>query len=128
MEKINIIVRRELSESFKSDNIKETYETGEFLIPFLSYIKDHAYFYKASLETRTEFPIKEGYDSLMELVVRPICSDHGITSEKQIYYSLTFMQAGFTTVLKNWVKSNCEDSIYDIAQHLKTCMKLDKKY
>lgn len=123
LKKMDVQMRKELVFSFPSDNYKQLYESGAFLIPFLTFVKKHQAFYHACLTERTDFPIADGYDSLMNLVVRPICQDVGITSEQQIYYSLTFYQAGFTMVLKNWVSNGCKDSIDDIARYLKTCMK-----
>lgn len=117
-------LRKELSASFLTDDYKMIYASGDFLIPFLTFIKSHRTFYQACLATRTSFPIAQGYDSLMELVVRPLCKEAGITSERQIYYSLTYVQAGFTMVLKNWVDGGCKDSVEEIASYLKLNMHL----
>ena len=122
MERIDSLMKKNLVNSFPSEDYKIIYKTGDFLKPFLTYVKENLYFYRAILKTRTTFPIKDGYNSLMDLVVSPICNEAGITSKTQIYYSLTFFQAGFTIVLKNWVLNDCKEPIDDIVKYLKICM------
>ena len=117
-------MRKQLMDSFPTTDYKSAYANGSFLIPFLSFVKEHSSFYCASLVNRTTFPIKDGYDSLMNHVVKPLCEEAGITSETQMLYSLIYYQAGFTMVLKHWVLNGCKEEISEIADYLRQFMHL----
>lgn len=95
---------------------------GDFYISFLSTIKENKNFYRASLQTRNDFPISTGYKELMEYVVKPACKLAGITDDSEILYYLVFYQAGFTFVLKRWVDNDCKESPQEIASYLKKCL------
>lgn len=121
---IDQTMRKNLMASFPTSDYRSAYENGDFLIPFLAFIKKHASFYKASLCTRTEFPIPDGFEALYNDIVKPICFHHGIHNQEQILYTLIFMQAGFTFVLKHWVLNGCTEDITTIASYLRESMHL----
>lgn len=124
IQSLDVSMRKQLMDLFPTTDYKAAYADGSFLIPFLTFVKKHASFYRASLITRTTFPIKDGYDSLMNCVVKPLCEEAGITSQKQMEYSLIYYQAGFTMVLKHWVLNGCKEEIAEISDYLKQCMHL----
>lgn len=99
----------------------ESMMNGDFYISFLNSIKENKNFYRASLQTRNQFPISTGYKELMEYVVKPACKIAGITDDSEILYYLVFYQAGFTFVLKRWVENDCKESPQKIASYLKRC-------
>lgn len=120
-------MRKKLMDSFPTTDYKCAYADGSFLSPFLSFVKEHASFYRASLINRTTFPIKDGFDSLMNSVVEPLCKEAGITSQSQILYIMIFYQAGFTMVLKHWVLNGCVEDISELSTYLMHCMHLPFK-
>lgn len=124
---LDILMRKKLMESFPTTDYKTAYADGSFLPSFLSFVKEHASFYRASLITRTTFPITDGFDSLMQHIVRPLCEDAGISSETQIVYSFIFYQAGFTMVLKHWVLNGCIEDISEMTEYLRQCLHLPFK-
>lgn len=72
---------------------------------FLKFIKRYGWFYKIILQSRTSFPIKEGYDRLSELILTPLKKRQPeLTSEDLLYQFIAF-QAGFTMILRHWAEN-----------------------
>lgn len=93
----------------------------ESFLPFLAFIREHRYFYRVALKARRDFPIKQGFESLWEQVVKPLCLRAGITAESEMIFYFIGFQAGFTMILKHWVERNCverEDKIAQIIQNI----------
>lgn len=119
-------LEKEMNKKFMADlspsDYIDFYESGCFIRQFLKLIKDNIPFYKACLNSRTSFPIKDGFDNLWSQIVKPLCIKNGITSEDEMMYYFIYYQAGFTMVLKHWVNKNCVDSIDDVEKYLKKIM------
>lgn len=88
----------------------------ESFIPFLEFIHRHMDFYRIALRTRHEFPLKQGYTPLWEQVIKPLCSQAGITSESEMMFYFIGFQASFTMILKYWVDRGCTEDAKTIAQ------------
>ena len=93
----------------------------ESFIPFLRHIKKHKYFYKINLQTRKDFPLKQGFERLWE-VIKNICIQNGITSDEEIMYYLIYFQAGFTMTLKHWVDTDCKEDEAKLAKIIRKCI------
>ncbi|MDU6340180.1 MAG: TetR/AcrR family transcriptional regulator [Clostridium sp.] len=93
----------------------------ESFIPFLRHIKKHKYFYKINLQTRKDFPLKQGFERLWE-VIKNICIQNGITSDEEIMYYLIYFQAGFTMTLKHWVDTDCKEDETKLAKIIRKCI------
>lgn len=93
----------------------------ESFIPFLSHIKKHKYFYKINLQTRKDFPLKQSFERIWE-VMKTICKQNGITSDEEIMYYLIYFQAGFTMTLKHWINTDCKENEAELAKIIKKCI------
>jgi AcrR family transcriptional regulator len=91
-------------------------------IPFFTHIKENRKFYSIVLKTRTSFPLKQGYEHLLNDVIRPLCLKAGITDEQEILYYLVFFQAGFTITLRRWVETGCRESEEELADIISNCI------
>lgn len=118
-DKMEDTLSKELLSKFDADSKIFSIET---LTIFLSHIKKHKYFYNIVLPTRTDFPTDRGYDLLLNEVIRPLCAKSNITDENEILYYLISFQAGFTNILKEWVKNDCRQSEEKIAMIIKNCI------
>lgn len=87
----------------------------ESFLPFLEFIREHEEFYRITLKTRREFPLKQGFEPLWNQVVKPLCLKAGITSENEMLLYFVGFQAGFTMILKYWVEHGCAESVETIA-------------
>ena len=89
---------------------------------FLEFAAKNKAFYKNFVNSQESFPIKKGFDELMNNLVIPYYKSQGIHSKDEIMYRFVFMQAGFTTVLKHWLNSNCKDSYEKVANIILSCI------
>lgn len=91
-------------------------------IPFFTHVKDNQNFYRIVLKTRNTFPLKQGFDPLLNDVIKPICMKANITDEEEIMYYLVFFQAGFTMCLRCWVETGCKESEEELARLISNCL------
>lgn len=96
--------------------------SSKSFIPFLQHIKKHQYFYRISLQSRRDFPLRQGYEQLWNQVIKPHCQKSGIISEDDMMYYFVYYQAGITNVLKRWVNNGCTESEEKLAQILTDCV------
>ncbi|MGN0994823.1 MAG: TetR/AcrR family transcriptional regulator [Butyricicoccus sp.] len=94
----------------------------DYLIYFLRHIEKNKRFYRICLRHRVRFPVEEGFDRLWEDVVKPHCRQRGVTDERAMRYYLTFYQAGFTSLLRNWVEDGCPESPEELCPILLDCL------
>ncbi len=88
----------------------------ESFLPFLRFIHKHMDFYRVALKARHEFPLEQGYTPLWEQVIKPLCSQAGITSESEMMFYFIGFQASFTMILKYWVDRGCTEDEKVVAQ------------
>lgn len=92
-----------------------------FLV-FLRHVRERRPFYLSVLRTRRDFPLEQGFDQLMDEVVRPRCAEAGIVDEAEVLYYFVAFQASFTMVLRRWVEGGCEEGEEAIARVLRNCV------
>lgn len=121
VEKMETHLQRELLASYPESDLP-AFLPGSSLIPFLTHIRRHQPFYRIALKTRQEFPLKQGYEQMWRLVIRPRCERAGITSESEMMYYFVYFQSGFTYALRHWVDHGCQESEETIAAILESCL------
>ena len=89
---------------------------------FLEFVGENKIFYKNFVNSQQNFPIKKGFDELLNKFAIPYFHGLGINSEDEIIYRFVFMQAGFTMVLKRWLNDNCKDSPEKITDIILSCV------
>lgn len=97
------------------DHFHYTAFSEESFYQFFDFIKKNREVYKITNQNRMAFPIEEGMTQ-MEMLFQEKNKD---ASEKVLFYQLTFFQSGFTFLLRNWLSSDCEDSIETLLKALK---------
>lgn len=119
-DKMETEMRKGIIDRYDTDNIK-AFSISSF-IPLFAHIKENRYFYNIVLKTRNTFPIKQGFERLLNDVLRPMCEKAGITDENEIMYYLVFFQAGFTMCLRRWVERGCKESEQELARMIAACI------
>jgi len=95
--------------------------TAEYILPFLTFIRDHQNFYRACLNKRKNFPIEAGFEQLWNRAVKPNALQKGITSEDEMMYYFVFYQAGITMCLKRWVDHGCQEPPDKLCNYILNC-------
>lgn len=119
LNKLEQEVRKELLNSYKTTE-NQIFSEPSF-IQFLKHIRKHEYFYKIILQTRTSFPLKQGYEQLWN-IIEPRCRKAGIKNDEEILYYYINFQAGFTMMLKHWVDTGCKMSEQEVASMIRNCL------
>lgn len=120
--KMEYHLQQELLDAYPAQsNLEDMMFSRQLLEPFLKHIRKHQYFYRIALQTRKEFPLPRGFDSMWNQIIKPRCQRAGITSEAEMMYYFVHFQAGFTIVLKRWVDTGCSQSETELAQVIENC-------
>lgn len=94
----------------------------ESFLPLFAHIRQNAFFYEIVLKTRTEFPLKQGFERLWNELFVPRCHAVGVTDEAEIMYYFVYFQAGFTMCLRRWVEGVCRESEQELAKIIEKCV------
>lgn len=122
IDKMEMELRKELIHGYRTDDRKHQFLSTESFLPFLKHIKKHRDFYKINLQTRTSFPLPQGFEPLWSEHIKPVFQKAGIRSENKMMYYFVYFQAGFTMVLKRWVDTGCQEPETEVASIIRSCL------
>ncbi len=87
----------------------------EFLVPYLSYIKENRRLFLASKHNPNLFGIDKTSNLIIENTIYPILERfHVPTEEKK--YAAAFFISGVQGIVMEWVKTECKDEIDDMVR------------
>lgn len=95
--------------------------TPEYLIPYLTYIKDNRIIHQVAVKHSRIMNSIEKFNSLNEKVFKPIFKGFNI-DDKTEHYMISYYLNGITAIINEWVKSGCKDSIEYIEKIIITCV------
>ena len=94
--------------------------TPQYVIPYLTYIKDNRRVFKTALAHLGVMGFEEYYDRLFAHIFDPILSRFGVdASERQ--YVMKFYLTGATAVSLEWLKNNCREPAEKICNIIISC-------
>lgn len=96
--------------------------TDEWLIPYLSFIRENKCVYKAIHTNPAAFGTEKAYYSFFKNVFSPILSRYGVSEEKH-QYIMDFYRYGLTAITMRWVNEDCTRSVEYIADIIKIFFK-----
>jgi len=92
-----------------------------YLRVFLEHVYSHRQFYKVCLKNRKTFPIKRGFDSLWNLIMKPRFEKAGVHSEDEMMLYFVYTQGGMTTLLRHWLDDGCRETPETISIIMSKC-------
>lgn len=95
--------------------------TPEYLMPYLTYIKEHRRIFKATVEQASALRMIDTYQKLSRHVFIPILDRFGVPPEDQKYV-LQFHINGLMAIINEWLKDDCRDSIEHIISVMQRCI------
>lgn len=98
-----------------------------YLIPYLTFVKNHQRIYKIYLEHEHDFHHKERFDRLVNHIFKPSYYAHGVTDKVKMTYMASFFLAGITQVIRGWISNDCSDDISFISEIIQTCIPNEDK-
>lgn len=123
LDRMEVFLHEELLSEYadRNDLSRQMFSSASFYT-FLRHIRKHQVFYRTALKNRRDFPLKRGYDEMLNQIVRPSCIKAGIESEEEIMYYFVSFQAGFTMILRRWVENGCKLSEEQLAEIIVSCL------
>ena len=97
-----------------------------YLTPYLNFIKENKKVFKASFNNPIGMHATKKYDHLKYYILNPILDRFSI-DEKDKKYLLAFYINGIMAIIKEWLDTNCQDSIDDIQNIIIKCVKENPK-
>lgn len=105
--------------SSSNENLKLVEE--KYLTPYLSFIKENRSLFKASFNNPTSMNASEKYNNLKKYIIVPILEKFNVP-EKEHEYIITFYINGIIAIIKEWLRTDCKDSISDIENIIIKCV------
>ena len=95
--------------------------TPEYLMPYLTYIKEHRRIFKATVEQASALRMIDAYQKLSRHVFIPISNRFGVPPEDRKYV-MQFHISGLMAIINEWLKDDCRDSIEHIISVMQRCI------
>ena len=96
--------------------------TPEYLMPYLSYIKEHQRMFRTVLDNAAALGLENSYAGLMQYVLVPIMDRYEV-AEKDRTYIMTFYIHGLMAIITEWLQNDCNDSIEHIIAVMQRCVR-----
>lgn len=93
-----------------------------FLMPYLSFIKEHKTVYQASYSNPKALKAEMRMTELYKLVLKPIFTRFGIPENSHKYW-LAYHIEGVSAIVREWLKSDCNDSIEEVIHIIEDCVR-----
>lgn len=84
--------------------------TEEWIVPYLEFIKENKYVYKAIHTNSAAFGVEKAFDFYFRNVFSPILLKYGVSEDKHEYV-MDFYRCGLSAVIMRWVDEDCEKPV-----------------
>ena len=95
--------------------------TDEYLVPYLTFIKDNQRLFKVSIKQFNSFNMNEVYGRMFEHIFNPILERFHVP-EKERAYVMKFYLTGVFAIVMEWLDKNCSDDIKTVTQVITDCV------
>jgi AcrR family transcriptional regulator len=98
----------------------------EYLIPYLSYIKEHKSIFKTSVKNASVLNLDKSYSLMFEHIFNPIMNRFKIPLERRNYI-MSFYISELMAIISEWLKSDCKESVENLIAIIEDCVLPDNK-
>lgn len=113
----------EFLEQLKARPLDELYlVTPEYLTPYLNFIKKHQRIFRISVEQSLILGMNKAYTELNQHVFIPILERYQVPLKNQKYIMQFFLN-GLISIINEWLKNDCKESVEYIISIIQTCIK-----
>lgn len=96
--------------------------TGEYLLPYLRFIKDNKKVYRAAFRNPSSVQAYARYGELKQRILGPILERFDIPAAHRPYYIAYYVE-GIAAILKEWLRQDCGDEVEMIAGIIQSCVR-----
>lgn len=114
-------------EKIKDCSVDDLYlVTPEYLIPYLSYIKEHKRLFGAVVENAAVLGMDKSYSRMFCHIFTPILDRYNVSDCDRKYIMAFYMQ-GLMAIITEWLRNDCADSVEYISGLMQMCVKHRKE-
>lgn len=95
--------------------------TPEYLMPFLTFIKNHKRLFRTALNNSTVLKLDLTYGKMMKTVFSPILERCDVPKDEHDYM-MRFYVRGLMAIVSEWLKKDCADSVEFIISVMQRCV------
>lgn len=111
------------TQKMRSCPVKELYLiTPEYLVPYLSYVKDHRRIFETVVEHSDVLGAGNTFERMKRYVFSPIMERCGVLAADRPYL-MAFYISGLMAIIAEWIKGDCADSIDRVVALIQACVK-----
>ena len=99
--------------------------TDEYLVPYLTFIKDNQRLFKVSIKQFNSLSMDEVYGRMFEHVFNPILERFNVP-QKERSYVIKFYLTGVFAVIMEWIDKKCSDDMATVVKVIIDCVMGEK--
>ena len=116
------IDKTRISLQFKTCRREELlFITDEYLIPYLTFIKDNQRLFKVSIKQFNSLNMNDVYGKMFEHIFNPILERFHVP-EKERAYVVKFYLTGVFAIVMEWLDKNCSDDMDTVIKVITDCV------
>ena len=96
--------------------------TGEYLLPYLRFIRDNKKVYRAAFRNPGSMQAYARYGELKQRILGPILERFAIPAAHRPYYMAYYVE-GIIAIIKEWLRQDCGDEVETIAHIIQSCVR-----
>lgn len=89
--------------------------TPEYLLPYLTYIKEHRKIFQITLKNPEVLMLDKTYDRLFKYIFVPILERFEVPVQNRTYIMAYYIH-GIMAIIGEWLKNDCSDSVEQIIE------------
>lgn len=112
-----------LPEKINDKHPKElVFITREYLLPFLSFVKDNKSIYRAYFRNPKSMDTDSRYNDLKKNILEPVMSRFKIPQARYKYYIAYYIE-GTMAIVREWLNNNCGETVETITSIIEECVR-----
>ena len=116
------IDRKRISLQFETCKHEELlFITNEYLVPYLTFIKDNQRLFKVSIKQFSSLNMDEVYGRMFKHIFNPILERFNVP-EKERAYVMKFYLTGVFAIVMEWLDKNCSDDMATVIKVITDCV------
>lgn len=96
--------------------------TPEYLIPWLSFIRDNKLIYRTVIKRFHHLPLGDKLFTDTDRTIQTALDAFGIPESRRKYW-MAFYLEGVNAIVKEWLRNDCQDGLEEISQIIQECVR-----
>ena len=111
-----------IADRFVNCELKDlVFITSEYLIPYLTFIKDNQRIFKVSIKQFNSLNMDEVYGRMFEYIFNPILERFHVPANERAYV-MKFYLTGIFGIVMEWLDKNCSEDMATVIKIITDCV------